>query len=230
MDLVLQTSAEDLEGKRLPGLGVKAEHGHFLRRFDASADHAGHRQGLSRRRGDIVPLGDDGRVGTDDQLTDAGDAQRRDEAEFSGPQGRVGGDRHLQRDSPGLRRRSRGDSGRPKRQHLGAHAAALEEHAVDAVEVHLPLDGHLHTLATLHHHRHGVGDHRVGSLRSDRRSEHEQSSQGHTTHGTNPQERRKTNTFSTTKYTKYTKKDEEKKKTEQNHEEQNHKGKERLQG
>src|SRR5207248_3814191 len=82
VNLVLEPSAEHLEGYRLPGLGLELIEINVLRGLDATADHAGDLDVIGLGERIIVTAFLDNRIITDDQLTDAGNAEGGSEAEL----------------------------------------------------------------------------------------------------------------------------------------------------
>ena len=120
VDFVLDAGAQDLKREDLAGLRMEAEVIDIFRRLDAPADYARHRHG--RRLAGLIVVGSlrQYHLVHNDQLTYAGESQRRDQAELAHPQGRIGRDRQFQFDVADASRRLSG------RHDLGRDAGGLE--------------------------------------------------------------------------------------------------------
>ena len=94
VNLVLNTGAQHLEGQRLAGFNMKFEVIDIFRDLNAAVDNAGHWDGIGLVARVIVAALAHHRMFANDQLADAGNAQRRGDAELAHAQRCVVGDRH----------------------------------------------------------------------------------------------------------------------------------------
>src|SRR5262249_51368144 len=109
------------------------------------------------------------------------------QAELAHAQGRIGGGSHFQLD--------RLDNWFPRRglwlgtrHDVGRDPATRQQHAIRALEIHLPFDRDLGRGAALHRDGQDMRDHRKRSLRHRRDGEYESKQHGGATHGEIPKQ------------------------------------------